>query len=63
MTRALENLQNLHFNRLLLTTEELYLMALNIDAKFEGKLTCAFENEIFTRALESLKIGTLMGSF
>ena len=24
------------------STEELYLMALNTDAKFEGKLTCAF---------------------
>ena len=44
--------QNLHFNGLVLTkvyniwakkiTEELYLMALRIDAKFEGKLICAF---------------------
>ena len=25
-------------------TEELCLMALKIDAKFEGKLTCAFQN-------------------
>ena len=24
---------------------ELYLMTLNIDAKFEGKLTCAFKND------------------
>ena len=43
-------------------------MALNIDAKFEGKQTSAFKNdrgiwEIFTRALESLQIGTLMGFF
>ena len=46
------NLKNLHFNTLLLTkvynasakksTEKLYLMGLKIDAKFEGKLTCAF---------------------
>ena len=52
LPRALENLKNLHFNRLLLTKvynvwakksiEELCLMALKIDAKFEGKLTCAF---------------------
>ena len=26
--------------------EELGLMALNIDAKFEGKLTCAFWNDM-----------------
>ena len=44
-------------------------MALNIDATFEGKLTYAFKIDMrnlanFTRAmLESLKIGTLMGSF
>ena len=52
LTWALENVKNLHFNGLLLTkvynvwakksTEELHLMALKIDAKFEGKLTCAF---------------------
>ena len=46
--------QNLHFNRLLLikvnnvygkkSIEELFLMELNIDAKFEGKMTCAFKN-------------------
>ena len=51
-TRALENLKNLHFNGLLLTkvynvwakksTEELFLIALQIDAKFEGKLACTF---------------------
>ena len=44
--------KNLHFNGLFLTkvyivwakksTEELCLMALNTDEKFEGKLTCAF---------------------
>ena len=49
---ALENLKNFHFNRLLLTkeynvwakksTEELLFIALQIDAKFEGKLTCTF---------------------
>ena len=45
------------------------LMALKIDATFEGKLTCAFKNDMryltnFHQSLfESLKIGTLMGSF
>ena len=44
-------------------------MALNIDAKFEGKLTCAFKNDMknlancHQSAVESLKIGTLMRSF
>ena len=44
-------------------------MALKIDANFEGKLTCAFRNDIKNLAnfhqgtLESLKIATLMGSF
>ena len=43
-------------------------MTLKSDVKFEEKLTCGLENgmrnkAIFTRALESLKIGTLMGSF
>ena len=44
-------------------------MALKIDAKFEGKLTCAFKNDMRNLAnfhqstFESLKIGTLMGSF
>ena len=52
VTRALKKLKNLHFNGLLLTKvynvwakkkyREVILMALNIDAKFEGKLTCAF---------------------
>ena len=52
LTRALKNLKNLRFNKLLLTNvynvwarksiEDLCLMALKIDAKFEGKLTCAF---------------------
>ena len=44
-------------------------MTLNIDAKVEGKMTCAFKN--YTRNLanfhqstfESQIIGTLMGSF
>ena len=44
-------------------------MALNIDEKFEGKLTCAFKNN--TRNLvyfhqsmfKSLKFGTFIGSF
>ena len=51
-TLTLENLKNLHFNGLLLTkvynvwakksTEELSLIAMKIDVKFEGKLTCTF---------------------
>ena len=54
LTRALENLKNLHFNGLLLnkvhnvwakkSIEEFCLMALNIDATFEGKLTCVSKN-------------------
>ena len=44
-------------------------MALSIDATFKGKLTCAFKNDMRNLAnfhqstFESLKIGTLMGSF
>ena len=43
-------------------------MTLKSDAKFEGKLTSGLKKDmriwqIFTRALESVKIGTLMGSF
>ena len=44
-------------------------MALNIGATFEGKVTCAFKNDMrnlanfHQRMFESLKIGTLMGSF
>ena len=44
-------------------------MTLNTDATFEGKLTCAFKNDMRNSAnfhqsmFESLKIGTLMGSF
>ena len=44
-------------------------MALNTDAIFEGKLTCALKNDMRNLAnfhqstFESLKIGTLMGSF
>ena len=51
------------------STEELYLIALKIDTKFEGKLTCASKNNTRNLAnfhnstLKSLKIGTLMGSF
>ena len=50
------SLKNLHFNGLLLTkvynvwakksTEELYFMTLESDAKFEEKLTCCLENDI-----------------
>ena len=79
LTWALENLKNLHFNGLLLTKvynvwakktiEELFLMALNIDAKFEGKLTWAFKNDMANLAnfhqsmFRSLKIGSLRGPF
>ena len=55
LTRALENLKNLHFNGFLLnkvyngwakkSIGEFCLMVLNIDATFEGKLTCAFKND------------------
>ena len=44
-------------------------MAPNINKKFERKLTCASKKtpwgicQLFTRAIESLKIGTLMGFF
>ena len=77
-TRALENLKNVHFNGLFLTKvhvwakksiEELFLMALNINAKFEGEMTCAFKNDMRNLAnfhqnmFKNLKIGTLMGSF
>ena len=44
-------------------------MVLNIDAKFEAKVTCAFKNNLRNLAnfhqstFESLKIETLIGSF
>ena len=41
-------------------------MTLKRYANFEEKLTCGLKKDIwqiFTRALESIKIGTLMGSF
>ena len=44
-------------------------MALNIDVKFEAKLTCAFKNAMrnlanfFQSTFESLKIWTFIGSF
>ena len=44
-------------------------MALNIEATFEGKLTCAFKNDMRNLAnfhqgmFKSLKIETLMGFF
>ena len=53
-TRALKNHKNLHFNTLLLIKVNnvwakksivgLFLMELNIDAKFEEKMNCAFKN-------------------
>ena len=48
---------------------EFCLMALNIDATFEGKLTYAFKNDMrnlanfHQRMSKNLKIGTLMGFF
>ena len=51
------------------SVEELCLMALNVDVKFEGKITCVFKNDMKNFAnfhqsiFESLKIGILMGSF
>ena len=51
------------------STEKLFLMVLNIDKKFERKLTCTFKNDMRNLAnfhqstLKSLKIGTLVGSF
>ena len=42
-------------------------MTLKSDAKFEEKKTCCLEMtvvlQIFTRAIESVKIGTLIRSF
>ena len=43
-------------------------MILKSDAKFEETLTCSLKNDMrnlenFTRALKSVKIGTLIGSF
>ena len=56
LTWALKSLWKLRFNGILLkkvynfwaekNTEELCLTALKIDAKYEGKMTCAFKNEI-----------------
>ena len=48
---------------------ELFLMVLNIDEKFEEKITCAFKNgmrnlaNFYQSMFGSLKIGTLMGSY
>ena len=79
LTWALKNLKNLHFNGLLLnkvynvwpkkSVGEFCLMALNIDATFEGKLNCAFKNDMrnlanfHQRMFESLKIGTWWDPF
>ena len=44
-------------------------MALNIDAKFEGKMVCAFKSDMrnltnfHQSTFESLKLGTFIGSF
>ena len=79
LTRALENLKNLDFSRLLLnkvyngwakrSIGEFCLMVLNIDATFEGKLICAFKSDTRNLAnlhrsmFESVNIGSLMVSF
>ena len=79
LTRILKNLKYLNFNELLLakvynvwakkSTEELCLIALNIDVKFEGKLTCTFKNDMKNlvnfhhSTFGSLKIGTFLGYF
>ena len=57
LTWTLKNHKNLHFNRILLPktynvwakkiADKLCLMALKIGAKFEGKLACAFQNDIW----------------
>ena len=53
LTRALKSLKNLHFDLLLLhkvynVWAKMYrgIMALTIDSKFEGKLTCTFQNDM-----------------
>ena len=56
LARALKNLKNLHFNDFVLSKiynvwakksiEEFCLMALDFEATFEGKLTCAFKNDL-----------------
>ena len=56
LTQALENLKNLPFNGILLNKVynvwalkrigELCLMTLNTDARFEGKMTCAFKADM-----------------
>ena len=74
-----QNLNNLDFNGLLLTkyiqclslasTEELCLMTLNIDAKFEGKLTYSSKNNrrnlvnFYQSTFKSLQVETFIGSF
>ena len=68
LTPALKNLNNFHFNGLILT--KIYnVWALKIDTKFEGKLTCASKNDIRNFAnfhqstFKSLKSWTFLGSF
>ena len=39
------------------------LMALNIDATFDKKLTCSFKNDFHQGMFKSLKTETLMGFF
>ena len=60
---------NLHFD-VLLMSKVCYVWAIPLknDAKFEEELSCAMENDKISLAnfdpiLESLEIGTLMGSF
>ena len=72
LIRALKSPKNLLFDLSFLVIfdlKKLSFMTLESDAKFEKKLTCGFGKktreiwQIFTRALKSLKIRTLMGFF
>ena len=79
LNRELKNLKNLHLIGVLLakaytvwaekSPEELCLIVLNINAKFDGKLTCASKNEMrnlinfYQSTFKSLKIWTFVGCF
>ena len=68
-----QNPKNFPFNKLSLTkvqhsTETVCLMALKIDAKFEGKLTCSSKDNMsnlanFHQSTQNLKSRTLMRCF
>ena len=79
LTRSLKNLEHLHFNQIPLSKAynvwakksigDLFLMVLNIDATFGGKLTCPFKNDMrnlsnfHQSVFGSLTIYTAMGYF